>query len=101
MCTETLLPHPCIQFSLIETNLILYCMYTVLKKCSVVIRVSSERNVHRPFYAKTCSARLGLDWTRLGIKGFATFATLSSFFCMFISTRPSIYIQGIFLIKLR
>ena len=66
-------------------------MYTVLKKCSVVIRVSSERNVHRPFYAKTCSARLGLDWTRLGIKGFATFATLSSFFCMFVSTRPSIY----------
>ena len=65
-------------------------MYTVLKKCSVVIRVSSERNVHRPFYAKTCSARLGLDWTRLGIKGFATFATLSSFFCMFVSTRPSI-----------
>ena len=31
------------------------------------------------FYAKTCSARLGLDWTGWGIKGFATLATLSSF----------------------
>ena len=54
------------------------------------------------FYAKTCSARLGLDLTRLGIKGSATFATLSSFFCMFISTRPSIYILKVFfLIRLR
>ena len=47
--------------------------------------------LHRPFYAQTCSARLGLDWTRLGIKGFATFTTLSSFFCMFVSTRSSTY----------
>ena len=43
------------------------------------------------FYAKTCSARLGLDWTRLGIKGFATFATLSSFLSCIVSTRSSIY----------
>ena len=55
-----------------------------------------EKFAQTYFYAKTCSARLGLDWTGWGIKGFATLANLSSFLSCIVSTRSSIYFRYIY-----